>query len=465
MKSQLHSIKRLPTVSIGTLYLLCAIGVSSVLLTLAGCQTGPNSWASRSWRPFGGLTGTGSQTPPPTTESSDPQAEAPVVATAGGSLTDQLPGTNRLVGFITGDNQDLDRAKQLYQQGDELFRQATKAAKEDQAKLFSKAADAFRKAGNAAPGSGLEQDARFMQGESLFFADDLTEARDVYEKLQKEFPRNKFSDQVAARLFSIGKYWIDTAKAGADPWYTLNLFDRKRPARDSVGHAIKVLDQIRYDNPTGKLADDATMAAAVEHIRNERFERADEFLTDLRETFTDSDHQFLAHLLGIRCKLEVYAGPHYSELVLNEAAELVEQTRRRFPNELRDPKYSEILARAAAEIEFHQAEDIAHRARYRSKQRHYGAARELYQQLLRDHPTTPQADEARKVLAKIEQRPAHPDQPLAWLTKVFPDSRQSPPLETVQSQAATDATDESDSPSDRNDDTPTEQPARPSIMR
>lgn len=346
---------------------------------------------------------------------------------------ERIPGTTRLVGFVSGKKEDLPRAKQLYIKADALFKEASRAPKATRTGMFAEAAELFKDAGDEAPGSGLQQDAMFMQGESLFFANDLNGARDTFENLQKKFPRNRHSDRAAARLFSISKYWIDISKAGSDSWYTLNFFDSTRPWRDADGHAVRVLDQIRYDDPTGKIADDATMAAAAEYIRNEQYERADEFLTDLRETFTDSDHLFLAHLLGIRCKLEIYAGPRYSERVLDEADTLVKQTRRRFPNELREKKYSDLLARAAAEIAYHKAEKLAFRAQYRERQQEYGAARELYRKILRDHPTTPQADSAREVLAKIEKLPASPTRNLAFLAKVFPSSKRSTPLETIES--------------------------------
>jgi outer membrane protein assembly factor BamD (BamD/ComL family) len=411
-----------------------------------GCKT--TSGEKRSLLPWGPLAGSQSADATSGNEASPDDREG-TVAQAGGSPTSGFLGTNRLVGFVTGKNENLSKAKKLYQSGDALFKQAAKAPKDKREAMFDDAADLFEDAGDEAPGSGLQQDALFMQGESLFFANDLNGARDTLEKLQKDFPRNRHSDRAAARLFSISKYWIDVSKAGGDSWFTLNLFDSTRPLRDADGHAVKVLDQIRYDDPTGKLADDATMAAAAEHIRNEQYETADEFLTDLRETFTDSDHLFLAHLLGIRCKLQVYAGPRYSERVLDEADTLVQQTRRRFPNELREERYSEILARASAEIEYHKAEKLAFRASYREKQKEYRAARELYRKILRDHPTTPQADLARTVLAEIDQLPDSPTQSLAFLAKVFPSSKRSSPLVTVESQQS-----ESEAPAG----TPTEKP-------
>ena len=268
--------------------------------------------------------------------------------------------TKSVVNFMIGrEQEDLNRAQRFYREGDQVFRQAQRLKPASRASIFADAAKLFQKSAEAAEGAALQQDAMFMHAESLFFANRLTQAAKVYEKLQKDYPRNRHNDRVSARLFSISKYWIDTVKANEDKWFTLNLTDPKRPRLDADGHAIRVLDQIRYDDPTGRLADDATMAAAAEHIRQGRFEKADEFLTDLRETFSDSDHLFLAHLLGLKCKLEVYAGPEYSSLVLDEAETLVRQIRQRFPDKLRDQKYADMVARSAAEIAFHRAESLA----------------------------------------------------------------------------------------------------------
>lgn len=340
----------------------------------------------------------------------------------------------RLANFVTGKTSDPVKSKELYREADEIFRAAIPKPREQAIDDFEKASKLFKKASSAAPGSALQQDAMFMHAESLFFSNRLNEASKIYEKLQKDFPRNRHNDRVAARLFSISRYWIDAAKAGDDSWFKLNLFDGKRPAYDAKGHAIRVLDQIRYDDPTGRLADDATMAAAAEYIRQKDFEKADEFLTDLRETFTDSDHMFHAHLLGIRCKLEVYGGPQYSGLVLEEAEELVRQTRTRFPDKMAKKRYSEMVARAAAEIAFHHAERLAERARYNENRQEYGAARENHRRLLALYPDTPQAKVSRERLASIEELPAKPTRRLAWLSEVFPDSRKkSAPLETVES--------------------------------
>ncbi|MFG0263785.1 MAG: tetratricopeptide repeat protein [Rhodopirellula sp. JB055] len=350
--------------------------------------------------------------------------------------------TDRALRFLTMREQpNAERARELYQQADQLFRAAAARANQTQRdaeaegtekKDFAQAAKIFARAADAQPGTALAQDAMFMQAESLFFSDQLPEAADVYERLNKEFPNNRHVDQAAARAFAISQYWIDTERATEDDWFKFNLFDPSRPRLDTEGHAVRVLDQIRYDNPTGRLADDATMAAAVEYMRQGEFETADEFLTDLRETFPESDHFFNAHLMGIRCKLELFAGPQYSGLMLEEADKLVKQTRQRFPDRLQDPATSEMVARAAAEIAFRRAEKLDTRAIFREKRSEYGAARLHYQKILRDYPNTPFADRARERLEAIS---GYPDAPAERVTamvlkRIFPDSRQSPPLET-----------------------------------
>ena len=323
---------------------------------------------------------------------------------------------------------DPEQSKVWYREGDALFRQASQMPRGEAQKTFQAAAKKFRQAADAAPDSALGQDALFMLAESQFFADRLTDAVDSYQKLQKNYPRNRHSDRAAARLFGISRYWIETEKATGGRWLP-NFTDAKRPRFDTDGHAIRVLDQIRFDDPTGRLADDATMAAAAEYIRQQKFDLADEFLTDLRESYPDSEHLFLAHLLGIQCKLERYAGPRYSNLLLDEADKLVEQTRRRFPDRMREPKYAEIVARAAARISFHQAEKLYTRAKYRDKRHEYRAAAQYYQTLLDRHSDTPFADDARKRLVEIADRPAVPERYLSFLTMIFQDGRRKTPLE------------------------------------
>jgi outer membrane protein assembly factor BamD (BamD/ComL family) len=361
---------------------------------------------------------------------SDPDGSGVVQASAEDTLSEKATKqTKAIVRTLSGkETEDLSRAKKLYQDADKVFRDASTQPIEQRRESFLQAAKLFGKSAEASEGKALAQDALFMEGESYFFADKLPAAAEAFQKLQKDHPRNRHTDQVAARLFSITRYWVDSTKATGDPWYKLNLMDGTRPKLDTDGHAIRVLDQIRYDDPTGRLADDATMAAAAEYIRQEKYEDADEFLTDLRETFTDSEHLFIAHLLGIQCKLKMYRGPNYSGLVLDEAQELIAKTRQRFPDKLRESNYVDMIARSAAEVGFKQSERLMTRANFREKRREYGAAAHYYQRILDEYGETPQAETARKRLSEIGGLPPIPAQQLAWMTKIFPESRAKTPM-------------------------------------
>ena len=106
------------------------------------------------------------------------------------TLSEKTQDTSKKVlNFVTGREQEnTSRAKELYREADALFRQATSQPKEEGNRTYRDAAKLFQSAGEAAPGTALEQDALYMQGESLFFADRLRDAAEVYETLQKNFP-------------------------------------------------------------------------------------------------------------------------------------------------------------------------------------------------------------------------------------------------------------------------------------
>lgn len=357
--------------------------------------------------------------------------QAASIDQSSGTKSEAAKNWDRTSRLLSGREQvNRDRAIELYREGDAAFRQAVDSSDDVAKDEFSRAGKLFKRAAEAYPGSALEQDALFMLGESYFFSDRLTKAEDAYVKLQKEHPRNRHSGVVGSRLFSISQYWIDVEKATGGGFFRVNFTDPSRPYLDPAGHGIRVLDQMRYDDPTGKLADDATMAAAMEYFRTKKYLEADQMFTDLREIYPDSEHLFNAHLFGIRCKMEMYAGAAYSGLVLEEADKLVERTRRIFSKETADPANRDYLAKAAAEIEFRQAEKLWERARYREKQAQYGGANVYLQLLLEKYPETPFAQQAREHLAANSDKPEQPPQRLAFLTKIFPAAKPEKPLMT-----------------------------------
>ena len=327
---------------------------------------------------------------------------------------------------LSGQGPNRDIARQLYREADDLYRQAIAAEPGKKAGIFGLAAVKFEAAADRWPDSALAMDALFMAGESYFFADNYPQANLAFERLVKAFPNNRYLDTVDQRRFAIAKYWIDLNRDSPEPWYYANYFNKSRPWKDARGGGLRIFDKIRVDDPTGRLSDDATLAAANEHFAAGKFVKADEYYTDLRKAYPTSEHQFLAHFLGLKAKINSYSGPAYGGTCLDEAEKLIKQMRRQFPQE--SQREREYLERAAAEIRYHKAERLSFLARYYDNRAEYRAASHYYARVVREYEDTPLAATANERIAAITGLPPVPPQKMQWLVNLFPESDDVKPL-------------------------------------
>jgi outer membrane protein assembly factor BamD (BamD/ComL family) len=327
---------------------------------------------------------------------------------------------------LTGQGPNRQLARQIYQAADGEYRRAADSLGEDRARLFAAAGPKFAEAAERWPDSALAMDALFMAGESYFFADNYPLANKQYEKLIKAFPNNKYMDVVDQRRFAIAKYWLDLHHENPEPLYYVNLLDETRPWKDARGSGLRVYDKIRVDDPTGRFSDDATLAAANEHFAAGRFYKADEYYTDLRKAYPTSEHQFLAHFLGVKAKLYNYGGPTYSGAPLDEAEKLIKQMRRQFPQECEQER--EYLERAAAQIRLQKAQRLEFLARYYDRRGEYRAESHYLARIVNEFPDTPLAQVAQERIGQIAGLPPVPPQRAQWLVNLFPEADPVKPL-------------------------------------
>ena len=337
-----------------------------------------------------------------------------------------LSNINKTTKKLTGRGPNRDVARQAYQEADALYRRAAAAEGEERARLFTEAAPKFVQAAERWPDSALAMDAMFMAGECMFFADDYPKANDFYEKLVKAFPNNRYLDTVDQRRFTIARFWLERNKQSPEPFYYANFFDKTRPWRDIRGHGLRIFDKIRVDDPTGRLSDDATLAAGNENFAAGKFLKADEYYSDLRQSYPTSEHQFLAHFLGLKAKLNSYMGPAYGGTALDEAEKLVKQMRRQFPVE--SEKEREYLDRSAAEIRYRKAERFTFLAEYYDYRAEYRAAQGYYERVVRDYGDTPLAAQSQERITEIAGLPPKPAQQAQWLVDLLPQSDKVKPL-------------------------------------
>jgi outer membrane protein assembly factor BamD (BamD/ComL family) len=319
-------------------------------------------------------------------------------------------------------------AQQHFNEAQQLYAKAAARNDATRQNQFAQAAALYEKAADRWPESALQQDALYWAGQSYYFADEYPAANQQFELLLKKFPNSKYLDAVEARRFSIAMYWFALDEQDPESVLEFNFADKKRPLRDTHGNAARILDRIRLDDPRGKLADDATLAAANAAFRDGNFIKADEYYTDLRKSFPSSEHQFSAHLLGMQAKLRSYLGPDYSGTPLDEAAKLIEQIRKQFPNEAGEQR--ELLARSYAKIRLANAERKWARAQYRDRRSEFRAARIFYEEVAEQFADTPYAAQAQTRIGQIANLPATPETRFGWLVDAFP-ARDDKPLMTT----------------------------------
>jgi hypothetical protein len=146
----------------------------------------------------------------------------------------------------------------------------------------------------------------------------------------------------------------------------------------------------------------------------------------LRKSFPSSEHQFRAHLLGVKAKLLSYEGPDYSGEPLNGSEELIKQIRRQFPRDA--DKEREYLAKAYAEVRFRKAERLWNLGRYYDRRAEYRAARFYYNQIVRDYAETRFGEPSRQRIGEIADKPDVPPKRLQWLVALFPEQEDVKPL-------------------------------------
>lgn len=319
-------------------------------------------------------------------------------------------------------------AQKTFDEADATFRQANALPiGSERQKLFLEAGRKYLIAAEKFPNSAIEQESLFMAGEAYFQADYYWESNRSYEKLIKAYPNNRYLNEVEKRRYAIARYWLDLSKKSPEPFYTVNLFDQERPWRDTKGHGLRVFDKMRsLDDPGGKLADDATLALANEAFAAGKFYKADEYYTDLRKLYPDSEHQFLANYLGLKAKLQCYVGPEYSVASLDEGEKLIKHMWRAYPQEAEKERL--YLDRAAAEIRYHKAEKLFHWGEYYDRRKEYRAAAHYYSRVVKEFSDTQFAQRATTRIGEIEGLPPVPAQKFEALVKLIPTSDKIQPM-------------------------------------
>lgn len=326
-----------------------------------------------------------------------------------------------------GGKEDPVKAEKTFYEGHELYSRAIAAREADvdsaeAAKLFRQASLKFQIAADNMRDSALEQDALFMQGEASFFANDYVLANRAYEILLDRYSGTAKLDLVESRRFEIAQYWLSLKRSGAG-WAIGN------PSRPMTGldkEARRILHRIRLDDPTGKLADDATLALGNAFMEAGLYSDAADSYEDLRTTFPGSTHLYNAHRFEIQARLAAYRGPNYDGTDLLKAEKVMKSVLSQFPEECRADQ--EMLARDGSQIRHMLAEREWTLGNYYEARGENRAALHHFSLVAEKYDDTEMAAEARERVTALGGLPPVPEPKAQWLADLFPVKERNKPM-------------------------------------
>jgi TolA-binding protein len=306
---------------------------------------------------------------------------------------------------------DQTQAQKDFDEAEALFRREEYA---DAAKLYKSAYKGW-------PDSQIEQDAMFKEGEALFYATRYSKASNAYEALIRKYPNSPHLDKVITRQFAIARYWEQYHNYNPNWLTTPNFIDRTRPLFDTIGRSMKNYENIRLNDPTGPLADDAIMAMGNSYFLRGRYGDADMQYELLRKEYPRSDHQYDAHILGLQCKLRKYQGPSYDGTPLEESQVLVKQLKVQFSGQL-DPEQRERLAEVDGMLKKELATRDFQMAQHFDGIEEYGSARIYYARVMKEYPQTPLAEQSKIRLVEIGGEPDRPTSMIEPVLELLPEN-------------------------------------------
>lgn len=313
-----------------------------------------------------------------------------------------------------------DRGESLYNQG--IAKLESNAGANLHQETFTEAANQFRLAAAAWPGSAVEEDALYFEGESYFFADRYVQSNRAFEKLVNEYAGTKHMDMAENRRYAIALYWLQLSETDS----AISFDDPKRPKTGLAKEARRVLHQIRMDDPTGQLADDAAMSLAKAFLKADMNYEAADTLEDLRKNYPGSKYQFDAHMLELEAQLSNYQGPSYDDQPLVKADEILKSIVRTFPQESK----GEIayLEKQAARVQNMMGERDLSMAEYFERRGENLAARFHYEKIQEKFDGSNIAEQVEERIAVTKELPDRPGQHAKWLVDLFPDPEKAKPV-------------------------------------
>lgn len=247
--------------------------------------------------------------------------------------------------------------------------------------------------------AAVVQEALYYEAECLRLQGDWPKAADTYNALLTKFNSQcPYREQALQHMFDIANYWLEDTreemrqsreKAEGKRWYVGNHFvnwDKRKPFLDEEGRAIEKLEQVRYNDIEGPLADKALFMAGAVKLYHENYRDADHYFSQIAERHPNSPLAPQAVELAIFAKHMSTGGSDYDGRKVAEARKLVQVALTNYPQLAKDKQ--EFLVRQLEGINLQQAEKDYKMAEFWRRTGHPGSAYFYYELVRRRYPGT-----------------------------------------------------------------------------
>jgi outer membrane assembly lipoprotein YfiO len=185
------------------------------------------------------------------------------------------------------------------------------------------------------------------------------------------------------------------------PWYA--RLSGLLPSVDVRGHAFAALEHVRHHDPTGPLADDATLLLADAYFQAQDFETSSMYYDQFLSDFPKSDMFREAQEKAILSKVNSYIGPEYDSQSLEKARELIQQTLANYPDRPREEQKK--LYRMLDLITDQEAERAYMVADYYKRTGKAMAAEFYFGKVIQKFPNSAWAEKSREMMVEVAKMP------------------------------------------------------------
>ena len=235
-------------------------------------------------------------------------------------------------------------------------------------KLFGKVAD------DTANPALVAEKARFHEAECHRLRKLYPDAMSTYTRLLNDFQFGVYREQAVGRMYANADYWLEDTRAQMDAekekaegkrWFVPSNFvhfNKSKPLLDQEGHALKALESVYFNDPTGPHAEMALFLAGYVNFHRGNFKEADQLLSQMLEV---GDRQpakseeitrlrIRAYELAILAKNNATGGAAYDGRKSAEALQLIQRAKMTQPELV--AKRGDFLDNQMQMIRYQQAE-------------------------------------------------------------------------------------------------------------